>query len=161
MTGNCCDPPPLRKPSHHVVRPHRSLSKSERGCAAERKGWKYRGDRTPCVRKWTVRFYQAQWKGDISVMLYSSLWHFKLIKASNNYAEWKKMEEEELSQHTDEQCSNFTLAPSHSFPHCLNFIPLYINSSAMTPASHCERLCPWNTANPSAADFNFFLKLII
>lgn len=34
-------------------------------------------------------FYRAPWKGDISVMLYSSLWHFKLIKASNNHADWK------------------------------------------------------------------------
>ena len=36
MTGNCCDPPPLRKPSHHVVRPYRSRSKSEKDCAVER-----------------------------------------------------------------------------------------------------------------------------
>lgn len=35
MTGNYCDPP-LRKPSHHVVRPYRSLGKSEKDCAAKR-----------------------------------------------------------------------------------------------------------------------------
>lgn len=36
MTGNCCDPPPLRKPSHHVVRPYRSPRKSERVCGLEK-----------------------------------------------------------------------------------------------------------------------------
>lgn len=34
-------------------------------------------------------FIMLSERGDISVMLCSSLWHFKLIKASNNYADWK------------------------------------------------------------------------
>lgn len=89
MTGNCCDPPPLRKPSHHVVRPYRSLRESERDCAVEAK----RG-RDESTEGKNVRFKSGWWdfimlseRGDISVMLCSSLWHFKLIKASNNYAD--------------------------------------------------------------------------
>lgn len=91
VTGDCCDPPPLRKPSHHFVRPYRSLRKSERDCAVERERGRDESMEGKNVRfqKWLVWFYHAQWKGDISVMLYSSLWHFKLIKASNNYADWK------------------------------------------------------------------------
>lgn len=95
VTGNCWNPPPLRKPSHHVVRLYWSLRKSKRGCAVERARERERGREESTERKnvrfqkWLVWFYHAQWKGDISVMLYSSLWHFKLIKASNNYADWK------------------------------------------------------------------------
>lgn len=37
MTGNYCDPP-LRKPSHHVVRPYRFLGRSEKDCGVERGG---------------------------------------------------------------------------------------------------------------------------
>lgn len=93
MTGNCCVPTPLRKSSHHVVRLYRSLRKSERECAVEGEREKGRDEsmegKNVRFQKWLVWFYHAQWKGDISVMLYSSLWHFKLIKASNNYADWK------------------------------------------------------------------------
>lgn len=91
-------------------------------------------------QKWPVRFYHAQWKGDISVMLYSSRWHFKLIKASNNYADWKD------GGWVDTQWANTlnNAAISHSlslilFLRSLNFIPVSINFSAMTPASHWKR----------------------
>lgn len=57
MTGNYCDPP-LRKPSHHVVRPYRSLGKSEKDCAAEREGERCRDGSTEGnnvrLQKWLV-----------------------------------------------------------------------------------------------------------
>lgn len=64
------------------------LWESERGCVERGRHPSTEG-RNVHFQKWLVGFYHAQWKGDISVMLYSSLWHFKLIKASNNYADWK------------------------------------------------------------------------
>ena len=68
----------LRERVKETVLPERGRGRDE---SAEGK--------TVRFQKWLVWFYHAQWKGDISVMLYSSLWHFKLIKASNNYADWK------------------------------------------------------------------------
>lgn len=65
MTGNCCDPPTLRKPSHHAVRPYWSLRKSERGCASEGREARELGMKTQ-LRK-NVR-YQKRWWCDFIIL---------------------------------------------------------------------------------------------
>lgn len=72
MTGNYCDPP-LRKPSHHVVRPYRSPGGSEKDCGTRRESGGQRGVRMKVQggimflsKSGCFDFYHAQWKG----------WHF-------------------------------------------------------------------------------------
>lgn len=70
---------------------HIDLWESKRECAVGRKRRKGReADQSKeCPIPKVTGVIVSCSVGDISVMLYSSLWHFKWIKASNNYADWK------------------------------------------------------------------------